>query len=297
MSNHDVGPAPGTTPDRLIAFVTWSGLPHLSTDDRLAAATLAARGMAVDAVVWDDPAVDWSRYGNTVVRSTWDYHLRPAEFLAWVDRVAAAGSRLWNPPSLLRWNLDKRYLAELGMRGVPVIPTVALPRGETSSLREVLDAAGWSEVVVKPAVSASAHQTWRSSTGQAAADAERFAGLLGAGDVLVQPFLREIEQGEWSLCFFGGRFSHAVLKRPHAGEFRVQSELGGEVVVADPERAALARAEEALALVASPWLYARVDGCMVGGDFVLMELELIEPTLFFHAHPAAPVRFAEALRA
>jgi glutathione synthase/RimK-type ligase-like ATP-grasp enzyme len=297
LSNDAVTQGAGTTPERRIAFVTWRGLPHLSADDRLAAAALASRGAVVDPVVWDDGAADWSRYQAAVIRSTWDYHLRPTEFLAWIERIAVAGPRIWNPPELLRWNLDKRYLADLGQRGIPVVPTLAVKRGEPSTLTGVLEAAGWNQVVVKPAVSASAHQTWRTSTARAAVDSGRFSELVRTGDVLVQPFLDEIKQGEWSLCFFGGRFSHAVLKRPPEGEFRVQSELGGDVLVAHPEPVALARAAEILALVPAPWLYARVDGCMVRDDFMLMELELIEPTLFFHADPAAPDRFAEALQA
>lgn len=287
---------PALAPAR-IAFVTWRGLPDLSADDRLAAAALESRGAAVEPAVWDDPAADWLAYDAVVVRSTWDYHHRPVEFLRWIERVESAGARVWNPPSLLRWNLDKRYLAELGRRGVPVVPTHIVPQGSGRHLSAALAAAGWDDAVIKPAVSASAHETWRASRARAAADAERFAALVRAGDVLVQPYLDAIERGEWSLCFFGGRYSHAVLKRPRSGDFRVQSELGGEVVLADPDAAVVQRAEEIVALLPTPWLYARVDACALDGALVLMELELIEPTLFFHADPAAPVRFAEALRA
>jgi glutathione synthase/RimK-type ligase-like ATP-grasp enzyme len=241
--------------------------------------------------------VDWPRYDAVVVRSTWDYHHRPAQFLQWIARLEAAGVPVWNPPALLRWNLDKRYLAELGGQGVVVVPTLTVPHGSETSLPAALASAGWDAAVVKPAVSASAHETWRTSRTRAELDAARFAALVRAGEVLVQPYLPAIEQGEWSLCFLGGRYSHAVLKRPRRGDFRVQSELGGEVLLARPEPGLVARAEEVVARLPAPWLYARVDACEVDGALVLMELELIEPTLFFHADPSAPTRFAQALRA
>jgi glutathione synthase/RimK-type ligase-like ATP-grasp enzyme len=230
-----------------------------------------------------------------VVRSTWDYHHRPAEFLSWIRLVEGAGVALWNPAPVLRWNLDKRYLAELEQRGVRVVPTQILPRGSGRTLGGALEACGWDEVVVKPAISASAHETWRSSRAQAAADAARFSALLDRADVLVQPYQPAVERGEWSFCFFGGRYSHAVLKRPRPGDFRVQSELGGSVLVQHPGVEFLRQAEAVTRLIPGNWLYARVDACEVGGSLLLMELELIEPTLFFHADPAAPDRFAEAL--
>lgn len=298
MSNDAVSRGPRTTPGGArIAFVTWRGLPGLSADDRLAAAAVASRGARVEPAVWDDPRKDWSAYEAVVVRSTWDYHHRPAEFVQWIARLEAAGVRVWNPPALLRWNLDKHYLAELGGQGVAVVPTRTVPQHSGASLPAALASAGWDEAVVKPAVSASAHETWRTSRARAERDAARFAALVHAGDVLVQPYLHAIEQGEWSLCFLGGRYSHAVLKRPRHGDFRVQSELGGEVLVARPEPGLVARAEEIVARLPAPWLYARVDACEVNGALVLMELELIEPTLFFHADLSAPTRFAQALRA
>ena len=284
-----------TTP-ATVAFATWRGLPALSDDDRLAATAVARHGLAVVPAVWDDPAVDWTAFAAVVVRSTWDYHHRPGEFLAWIARLALAGVRVWNPPPLLRWNLDKRYLAELAGAGIPVVPTVTVPRGSRTSLAGALASAGWDDVVVKPAVSASAHETWRSSRARAPADAARFSALVRTGDVLVQPYQPAIERGEWSLCFLGGEYSHAVLKRPRRGDFRVQSELGGAVVVEAPSPALIRQAEAVVAHIPGPWLYARMDACDERGTLVLMELELIEPTLFFHADSAAAGRFAEALR-
>jgi glutathione synthase/RimK-type ligase-like ATP-grasp enzyme len=294
MPNDAGTPADRTTPNR-VAFATWRGLPALSKDDCMAVAALARRGVTAEPAVWDDPAVPWADYSAVVVRSTWDYHHRPAEFLGWIRRLESAGVTLWNPAPVLRWNLDKRYLAELEQRGVAVVPTQILPQGSDRTLGSVLDASDWDEVVVKPAISASAHETWRSSRARTAADSSRFAVLLEGADVLVQPYQPAIERGEWSFCFFGGHYSHAVLKRPRPGDFRVQAELGGSVLAQNPGTLLRREAEEVTRLIPGRWLYARVDACEVGGSLLLMELELIEPTLFFHADAAAPDRFAEAL--
>jgi glutathione synthase/RimK-type ligase-like ATP-grasp enzyme len=250
----------------------------------------------VEPAVWDDPAVPWSTYAAVIVRSTWDYHRRPAAFLRWIDRMDDARVPMWNPPALLRWNLDKGYLDELERRGITVVPTSRLPKGSSATLTATLGERGWDDVVVKPAVSASAYQTWRSSASLAGADAARFAALLEAGDVLVQPYQPAIEAGEWSFCFFRGAFSHAVLKRPRPGDFRVQSELGGTVSVEHPPPPLIAEAAAVTSLIPGNWLYARVDACSAGHGLLIMELELIEPTLFFHAEPGAADRFAEALR-
>jgi glutathione synthase/RimK-type ligase-like ATP-grasp enzyme len=278
-----------------LAFATWRGLSELNSDDRRAAEALRHRGALVDPVVWDTPGLDWSDFDAVVVRSVWDYHLRPVEFLRWVDRVEEAGTRLLNPPGALRWNHHKSYLRDLAARGVATVPTAWLDRGSRPDLGGVLGERGWAEAVVKPAVSASAHETWRTSAAAAAADQGRLRRLLLAGDVLVQPLVPEVQSpGEWSLVFFGGSFSHAMLKRPREGDFRVQEELGGRAEWTVPVPALVEQAARALAAAPAPCLYARVDGVERDGRLILMEMELIEPVLYFEADPGAAGRFAEA---
>lgn len=285
-------------PPARLAFVTYAALPDLSADDRLAVAALVSRGVDVTAAVWDDPAVRWADFDGVVVRSCWDYHLREAELRAWLDALDAAGVRTWNPTPLLRWNMDKSYLREVGARGVPVVPTRWIGAGDTDALARVLADAGWARAVVKPVVSASAHETWVTTTAQAPADETRFRALARRG-AMVQGFLDAVvEDGEWSIVFLGGRFSHAVLKRPRAGDFRVQAEKGGSATAMVPPPAILDQAARALAAAPAERgapLYARVDGCVVDGRFVLMELELLEPSLFLGSDPAAPDHFADAI--
>lgn len=237
----------------------------------------------------------WSRFDAVVLRSTWDYHLRIPEFEAWLAALDAARVPLWNPTSLVRWNMHKGYLRELAARGIRVPPTDWVTRGDARPLDAVLRAHGWSDAVVKPAVSASATETWH-TTPDVQADAARYAGLVSRRDVLVQMAVPEIRsEGEWSLVFIGGAFSHATIKRPRPGDFRVQVEHGG---TADPGRAPPAVVEAGRAIadaLVQPWLYARVDGVATSAGFMLMEVECIEPHLFLAHQDGAHERFAQAV--
>ena len=282
-----------------IALATSRAHAALAADDRALVPAFEAFGLRAEPVVWDDPSVDWAGYAAAVVRSTWDYHLDPAAFLQWIARVESAGVRLFNPPHVLRWNSDKRYLRELESRGVPIVPTAWIEPGDAPSLAATLAQLGWAEVVVKPVVSASAHGTWRTSVARAEIDADRFATAANASRLMVQPFVDAIRtHGEWSLVFIDGRHSHAVLKQAAAGEYRVQAEWGGRATHLDPGGARIAAAEavmRALPFAPDDCVYARVDGVEVAGVFRLMELELVEPSLFLDARPGSARDLATAI--
>ncbi|HEY8105260.1 MAG TPA: hypothetical protein VIE46_04085, partial [Gemmatimonadales bacterium] len=257
-------------------------------------------GVAAEPVIWDAATTEWAAFDAVVIRSCWDYHLKLAAFLEWLDRLGRLGVPVFNPPGLVRWNADKRYLLELADRGVTIVPTRLVRQGAPDprrALLEALEGLAADEAVVKPAVSASAHGTWRTSRARADADAPAFGALVSAGDVLVQPFVPTVaEVGEWSVVCFGGTPSHTVLKRPAPGDWRVQGELGGSAQRLPMPAAALRRAQHVLeAAGATGARYARVDGCVMDGRFVLMELELIEPQLYLALEPAAAARFARVI--
>jgi glutathione synthase/RimK-type ligase-like ATP-grasp enzyme len=280
-----------------LALVTYSGLPNLSADDQLLLAPLAARGVRAEPTAWDDPAIDWDSYDALVIRSTWNYHKAYGAFVSWIDRVETLGVPTWNPPAILRWNASKTYLRDLASRGVDVVPTRWVASAGTTSLAELVADAGWSDVVVKPAISASAYETWRvAAHGVTSEDESRFQRLAARGSVMVQAFVPELQRdGEWSLFFLGGEYSHAALKRPRAEDFRVQPEHGGTVESKPAPRHLIAAASAVTAHIPGSWLYARVDGCEVGGRLLLIELELVEPWLGLGAEPGAAERFAEAI--
>jgi len=287
-----------------IALATYDALPDLAVDEHPLVASLDARGIRAVPAVWSDPGVAWEVFAGVVIRSCWDYHLRPAEFFAWIDRVAGLGVPIWNAPATLRWNSRKTYLHDLAIGGVRTVPTLWLlsdnGRRTPPSLASILADTGWERAVVKPVVSASAHETWTVARDDARVNAATHDGRLRAviarHGVMVQPFVPEIEtDGEWSLQFFGGVFSHAVIKRAAEGDFRVQREYGGTHETVVPPSSVVRQAERALRAAPGDSLYARVDGVLIDGDLVVTELELLEPSLFLDADPAAPDRFADAI--
>jgi glutathione synthase/RimK-type ligase-like ATP-grasp enzyme len=275
------------------ALVTCREEAELSADDRLLPPELARRGIAASAELWDDPGVDWKAFDAVVLRSTWDYHLRHEEFTRWVEARELDGSRLWNPPGLVRWNSHKFYLRDLEEKGVPIVPTRFLPAGSAPDLGELLARAGWERAVVKPAVSAAAFRTHLVDRRSAESDPAR--SLLSKSDALFQEYQPEIESdGEWSFVFLGGELSHAVRKRPAPGDFRVQEQFGGSAEAETPAGELVRQAQGAVAAIDSPWLYARVDAVETSRGLMLMELELVEPSLFFSLSPggSAAARFA-----
>ena len=267
----------------IVALATSEAWPHLHPDDAgLLAELLKLRVSAVPAV-WSDETVDWKDFDAVVIRSCWDYHLRPAEFRAWIDGLRVP---VFNSAEILRWNMHKSYLLDLQMRGIRIPRTQILHPGGSA------DFAG--SVIIKPAISASAHETHRfDKAREAALTVDR---LLRRGDVIIQEFVPEIvADGEWSLVFFNRAFSHGVKKAPQHGDFRVQQELGGSADLGEPSTRLIEAAQKILAAVEGDVLYARVDVVDRPAGVTLMELELIEPMLFLSLAEGSARKFAEAI--
>jgi len=281
------------TAARRLALATCADLPSIQPDDAHLVTSLERLGVHPVVCVWNDPAVDWATFDAVLIRTIWDYFKHHAAFLEWLDRLDRLGVPTINDSALLRWNSDKRYLLELARHDVAIIPT-RLARA--AALPDVLATMPAQQVVIKPSISGGAWHTVRGTVGDAAFDAA-VARLPRELDYLVQPFVPEIvSAGEWSLLYFAGEFSHAVIKRPAAGDYRVQGEHGGSAETARPDDAILAAAGQALAAVAAighgDHAYVRVDGVVSQARFLIMELELIEPFLHLAAHPAAAERLA-----
>ena len=280
-----------------IFLATCRAVPDLSADDRALAELIRDRGFDVRPLIWDDPNPVFHDTAAVVVRSCWDYHLKHQDFLHWTESLEKKGVTICNSSALIDWNHDKRYLLELQSAGIQIPPTLWLERGSNAQLKRIMSQAGWSDVVVKPSVSATSWRTFCVSFDQAAEFQSEFEKLLLQGRTMVQKFIPEVQtQGEWSFIFFDRQFSHAVLKRASADDFRVQDEFGGSVDwQATPTGNLISQAKAALDSVKGEPLYARVDGVELGGELCLMELELIEPALFLQRTNRAIERFAEAI--
>jgi len=258
----------------------------------------ALRGFGFDVVpvVWDAREPLRGVPPVVVIRSCWNYHHHPHAFLEWVARLEHQGTRVFNSRPVIEWNIDKHYLNDLAAQGIALPKTVWVEHGTQTDLLTLLHSHDMDDTVIKPVVSLSAYKTWRSSRAEARAHQAAFDALVTEQGVIVQAYVPEIElNGEISLVFFGGSYSHSVLKRPAAGDFRVQMDYGGTRATVIPPDRVLAQAQAIVDMVPEPVLYARVDSIDTGKQFLLMELELIDPVLFFAFDTQAPERFAAAL--
>ncbi len=254
------------------------------------AAVLLRAGFSVEARDWTDPG-DLADFDLVMPLVAWGYHQDPPRWHALLDRLERDAVPTLNPVPLLRWNSEKRYLAELGDRGVATIPTRLVESLSEAALAEAHGVFG-DQLVIKPPVSASAYGTH----------------LLGPNDpvppnavgqaMLVQPFLRAVAaEGEYSIMLFDGRFSHAIVKRPKAGDYRVQPHLGGTELPCEAPVGAIELAHAALAAAPAKATYARVDMVRDNeGELAIIELELIEPALWLQHAPDGGESFASAVR-
>jgi glutathione synthase/RimK-type ligase-like ATP-grasp enzyme len=284
---------------RRCAFLTTEALEGFVTDDDLAHEPLRRLGWEVTTVPWSQPGMDWSRFEAVIIRSTWDYHKHLDEYLAVLETIDRSGARLANPLETVRWNVRKTYLRDLEARGLPVVPTL-WPRWETGidadRIRRLFDELGTDEIVIKPVVSASAYDTFRLHRGSE--EIAEAAAVFEGREVMAQPFLANIvEEGEYSLFYFGGELSHTILKSPKDKDFRVQEEHGGLIRAADPPAPLPDLGRRILEALPVRPLYARIDLVRHDPGFVLMELELVEPSLYFRTDPGSAERFAQAFAA
>ena len=283
-----------------IALVTAVAARHLDEDLPPLESALRNAGAKVTVAEWDRPH-DWSRSDIALLRSTWDYTQRLPEFFAWAGKVAGE-TTLLNPLPVVQWNSDKHYLRDLADKGVPTVPSSFIEPGENAHLRiaDLLSDPAVNEFVVKPAVGAGSRDAQRFGR-EEQEDAARHASnmLTEKRSVLLQPYLGKVdEHGETALMYFQGEFSHAIRKLPKRGDFRVQEEHGAEILPVDAPRELIELGGRAVRAAAPSLLYARADVLRLGNDgYGIIELELIEPSLYLRCDPGAPMRFARAFDA
>ena len=256
---------------------------HACTD-HLLKEPLAKAGWQAMEVSWHSQSVDWNDFEMVIIRSTWDYPNQSEEFLRVLESIDAV-THLENDLSIVRWNLEKTYLQELANQGVKIVPTKWGYDLNAGELEQFFDLFGTPEIILKPVISANANDTYRLDRDRVIEAESKFCEVFRGRRFMVQPFIDSIlSEGELSLIYFGGKYSHAILKTPTQNDFRVQEDHGGIVQTIQPGNPELAMSQRVIDAIEITPLYARVDIVRIRGEqFALMELELIEPSLHFEA--------------
>lgn len=275
-----------------IVLATSADDPEITASDRLYAEALERRGCRVTGAPWDGSREAFAEADAVVVRSTWGYYRTLDAFRAWTESAATA-TRLFNPVELVRWNLRKDYVAKLEAAGVRV-PRSFVVSCDTASVERVFAETGWDRAVVKPASGASGHSVELLQRATVAAQVAGLSDEARAAGVVVQEFLPEIAEGELSMVYFDGAFSHAIRKRPPPGEFRANSRYAPTRTAETPSHDVTRQGGACLATLPTMPLYARVDGIVRDGVLIVIEVELLEPALFMDFDPPSAERFAEA---
>jgi glutathione synthase/RimK-type ligase-like ATP-grasp enzyme len=276
-----------------IALLTCQNLPLLTPSDQKIIQHLNDLGVHAQAMVWDDGTVIWEKFDALIFRNTWDYYLKPKQFLDWLDDLTDKNITTLNPLSIIKKNIHKFYLKEMEAFGIPIIPSVFVPTSDHRDFADIIPPY-WEKVVIKPAISAGSWLTQLFDTKTSLLEIQAVYGdIRKENDLIIQKFVDEIEvEGEISLVFMDRKYSHAIKKFPKSGDFRIQSQFGGAYKSFEPPESLISTAEEIIRFVDGPLLYVRVDGIMLHGKFHLMELELIEPDLYFDFVPGSQKHFA-----
>jgi len=278
-----------------IALATNQEYPRLLEGEVLLLEAFRKAEYDAEPAVWNDPSVEWGQFGHIIIRGCWGYHRKVEEFSSWLEKVAALGVTVHNPPEIVRWNSHKRYLLDLQSLGLPVPETRLVSQSDARPLQEAIGSVSCDQVVIKPCYGASSEGVMKVVRGEASEEAEaQYRRLLRSSDVLVQEFLPEIAQGETSAVFFNNHFSHAVVKVPKTGEFRANYDLGVTEHAVTLSTEHKARVERLYAQCEQDVLYARLDFVETATGIRLMELELIEPYLFFDFKEGAADGFVNA---
>jgi len=280
---------------RKIALLTMDSLDGFYAYDYMLEPYFSEHGWHAEHVSWHNPQVLWDDYEVVIVRSTWDYQQAPEAFFECLQRIEASSAVLENPLALMHWNLEKTYLKTLQRAGIPTIPTLWLPSFEADMLQRAVQDFACEMLVVKPVVSANADHTYKLGRNDVEAFTPILADVFAQRPLMIQPFLASIQsQGEVSLFYFDGKYSHAILKRPKQDDFRVQEEHGGQLALLTPTTDMLEIAEKTLRALPEVPLYARIDLVYSREGFAVIEVELIEPSLYFNMDPLAAKRFVDA---
>lgn len=277
------------------AFLTMEDLTGFECYDDLLIKPLNHLGWSVENIPWQRKDIDWNKFNAVIVRSTWDYQSDPENFLKVLNKIDKSSARLENSLSILKWNMNKNYLRDLEKEGIKIVETIWEKHFRLEKTEEYFSKLNTEEIIIKPNISANADNTFRIKRGEMHLFNSELEQIFGNRGFMVQPFNNNIiNEGEYSLFYFGGKYSHSILKTPKENDFRVQEEHGGIINSVEPNADQITAAKNILGKIKPLPLYARIDFVRTADNsFALMELELIEPSLYFNMDKESPARFAE----
>lgn len=277
------------------ALLSMDSLENFFAYDDMLIDPMAKQGWHAELVSWRNRQLDWAQFDVVIIRSTWDYQSDAQAFLACLAEIEASGARLENSLELVKWNISKGYLKDMQNQGINIVPTLWFDNFDLQKVQQSFGHFKTKQLVIKPLISANADDTFRLTPDTLISTAPHLSKTFSQRSFMIQPFLSAIvEEGEYSLFYFAGYYSHAIIKQPKKGDFRVQEEHGGQLQTIEPDEAMLTCARHALASLPCDALYARVDLVRYENEFALMEVELIEPSLYFNMDPQSPQRFVDA---
>jgi len=283
-----------------IAYICWETEPKYADEEienNELLLFLQNNGLDIHKEIWTDSNVNWKKYDLAVLKAPWDYHEKIDMFYSWLDRLEKLSIPLLNPPDVIKWNSDKHYLKEIADTGLPVTPTLYLEKGSHVKLEGFFNKLNTDKLIIKPCISGGSKNTFSTERKEVKHIESKINELLKTESYMVQPFLKEIlSEGEWTFLFFNGQFSHCLLKKPVAGDFRVQMHFGGSVHAMTPPAEYLKSASAYVSRFAKNCLYARVDGTILNNRFLLMELELIDPYLYITTDSGSCENYYKALK-
>jgi glutathione synthase/RimK-type ligase-like ATP-grasp enzyme len=278
-----------------IGILTCEKLPELNLEDQLLLPEFAKHNITATAVIWDNESIQWSDFDYLIFRNTWDYFEKETTFNKWLDHIEQLGIKTLNSIDIIKNNKHKFYLRKMEKQGIKILPTVFLEKTNQLHLSEIVPT-HWKKMVLKPAFSAGSYQTEVFELKDIEKINTQYKAIASEKELLLQEFMPEIQTlGETSFIFFNKKFSHAVNKKPVDGDFRIQVQFGGKYKLIEPSQELIEKAQKIVNTFPNNLLYARVDGIIIENELHLMEVECIEPDLYFNLSQGALTRYVNAV--
>ena len=278
-----------------IALITCDKLPNLTPTDQLLIPELAKHNITAQAVIWSDNTINWNDFDYLIFRSPWDYFEKETEFNNWLDLLQKQEIKTFNALEIIQQNKHKFYLRNLEKQGIPIIPTIFIDKTSALNLNQIIPSQ-WKKAVIKPAYSGGSYQTEVFESNEIESINQKYQPIAAEKELLLQEFMPQIKtQGETSFIFFNKKFSHALNKKPIEGEFRIQVQFGGIYTASEPSAALIQQAQKIVDTFSGNLLYARVDGIIINNQLQLMEIECLEPDLYFEFKEGSLERFVESM--